>query len=220
MSILLATPTGDEKVCTNYFTSVTRLKPMPDIITLACSLVTIGRNGIVSTFMKGDWETLMFVDSDVGFSPDEFNRVTNTDFDVCAGVYAKRKEGAGFPVHASHVGKVDENGYAETLFAPTGFMAIKRPVFERMFEAGMGKSEIFDTYYDKPRDHYYSEDNAFCLRWRSLGGKIHLDTTCNLTHMGTKDYSANFNDYLTRYRADPASDYGFESQAKVLTKGK
>jgi hypothetical protein len=35
---------------------------------------------------------------------------------------------------------------------------------------------------------YLSEDYAFCHRWRSLGGKLWLDTQSRLTHVGPREF--------------------------------
>jgi hypothetical protein len=52
---------------------------------------------------------------------------------------------------------------------------------------------LFDTMIvPKDRDpetrHYLSEDYAFCRRWRSLGGRVWLDTRGKLTHIGTHEF--------------------------------
>jgi hypothetical protein len=35
---------------------------------------------------------------------------------------------------------------------------------------------------------YLSEDYAFCHRWRSLGGKLWLDTQSRLVHVGPREF--------------------------------
>jgi hypothetical protein len=81
----------------------------------------------------------------------------------------------------------------------TGFLLIKRDVFEKLdahpatkpFRNDLGLPPELDpymrTYFDTAvRDgRYYSEDWTFCENWRDLGGKVWVDTRVMLRHTGT-----------------------------------
>ncbi len=92
------------------------------------------------------------------------------------------------------------NGLAEVFEVGTGFMSIKREVFEKMIQAYPQikyyddkelslpkekriKYSFFDTIIDED-GRYLSEDYAFCKRWRDLGGKIYLAPDIILNHTG------------------------------------
>jgi hypothetical protein len=109
----------------------------------------------------------------------------------------------------------------EVLDAGTGFMMMNRGVFETMkenfpelhytsdLERGYLLGEqikdeelmnrlkdnlysFFDTMHDKEDNNaYLSEDYAFCRRWQKVGGRIWLDTTINLNHIGRHAYHGN-----------------------------
>lgn len=198
MKPLIATPCYDGKVCINYFISIARLNPVPEIIAPSGALVTYARNDCVANFMAGNWSHLFFIDSDIGFEPAAFRRVLASGYDVAAGAYSHRIEGetsnGGFVGDFSGLGPVGEDGFAVTEDASTGFMCIARRVFEKMAAAGIGKHEFFDTM--RLGDEYVAEDAAFCKRWRALGGLIHLDTRSALTHQGVKFYQRDFGAYL------------------------
>lgn len=193
---LIGTPSYGDMVHANYVQSLACMNPVPDLLMVNCSLITIGRTAILSRFLEGDWTGLFFIDSDVGWTKEAFDRVLNSGFDICAAPYPKRKTNGGYPIRREWVGDVDENGFAECKNVATGFTYIKRRVFEKMLAAGFHKPELFDTHYMKSAEEYLSEDIAFCSRWRGIGGSIHIDTRSDITHMGTHEFSGNFGDYL------------------------
>src|SRR5215472_16738286 len=107
--------------------------------------------------------------------------------DVVAGIYQLKHEYAGFPFDIATLGPVDGQGFAEVREAPTGFMCIAGDVFTRMHRCGISRHEFFDNMIAD--DEYLTEDFAFCRRWRALGGAVHVDTKCALSHQGTKLYT-------------------------------
>jgi hypothetical protein len=96
--------------------------------------------------------------------------------------------------------KPDNKGLVEVLDAPTGFMLIKRKVITDMIEnypetqysndiISYKESEKSSKYYDLfqckvSNNRYLSEDYAFCRLWQNIGGKIYIDLTVRLTHIG------------------------------------
>ncbi len=92
------------------------------------------------------------------------------------------------------------NKLLEVDYAATGFMLIKTKVFKKIIEAKPeikyeneidGYLDYGDNFYDffpvqinPSTKKYESEDYGFCNLWRSLGGKIHIDPTIKLGHIG------------------------------------
>lgn len=126
------------------------------------SLITRARNNCVAEFLSHpEWTHLCWIDTDIGFSPEAFQRLLLADRDIVAGVYPLKRESwpeEGIPEHMTrqqfnaaytrytinisqadtnhevHV-QVDDEGFIELPEAPTGFMVIKREVFIRLMEA-------------------------------------------------------------------------------------
>jgi hypothetical protein len=92
----------------------------------------------------------------------------------------------------------------------TGFMMIKRQVFERMIAAypetmyysdqaadakgtadhrGQQLWALFDCAVRGKR--YVSEDYLFCQRWREIGGEVHLYLAAQLGHVGQHIYTGD-----------------------------
>jgi hypothetical protein len=198
------------------------------------SLVTRARNNCVAQFLANpEWTHLFWIDADIGFSPQAAFRLLLSDYDIAAGVYPLKREdwpeegvAAGttraqfdatftrYTVNASASeasGKVElevqPDGFMKMTEAPTGFMAIKRGVFERLMASypelnyvpdSIGEADrglhyrFFDVMVDPVTRRYLSEDYGFCRLWSGLGESIHIDANSNLTHQGAKLYRGDF----------------------------
>lgn len=174
------------------------------------SLITRARNTAVARFMfdLAEYDRFMFIDADIRFTSDDVQKLWNLDVDVACAAYPMKREGAG--VTAWKDGKLlDVIGLATLKepvtvdYAGTGFLMIKRHVFEKMAEAypelrhkegHVGEVyAFFDTYVTddaKWEDRFYvSEDYAFCERWRKIGGEIMLEPSISLGHVGRRIYT-------------------------------
>jgi hypothetical protein len=199
------------------------------------SLVTRCRNDCVAFFLSNPQFThLFFIDSDIGFTADSAFRVLLADRDVAAGVYPLKREDwppGGVPqgttrasfearyqrytVNTGRQGEtsvelvVDSDGFMKVREAPTGFMCIKRSVFDRMIAAypdlryvpdwpkgtypeGGVHYRFFDVMVDPESRRYLSEDYGFCRLWEAIGGEVFVDATSNLSHQGERLYSGDF----------------------------
>lgn len=197
------------------------------------SLITRARNNAVAEFLANpQWTHLFWIDSDIGFTPEAALRLLLSDYDIAAGVYPLKHEqwpdyipegmskaqfeSATTRYTVNHSSTVENNqvifniqpdGFLEIDEAPTGFMVIKRQVFEKLMQAypelrytpdSIGFEDkglhyrFFDAMVDPVSNRYLSEDYGFCYLWRQIGGKIYVDCKSNLTHQGTKLYTGDF----------------------------
>lgn len=213
-----------------------------DLLMLAGdSLVTRARNRIVAQFLEMPRFThLMFIDADIGYDPGQFLRLVERDTDIAAGIYplkridwAKVRERAlrgDTDLEAAALGYVlsgrtsakgtmrvaSRAGFASVDYAGTGFMLIRRNVFETMAErhpeiafahthlttgaAPVPKMQhaFFDTSIDHEAGTYLSEDYTFCRRWKAMGGEIWVDLKSRLTHYGSYAYRGDFSTQADR----------------------
>jgi hypothetical protein len=190
------------------------------------SLITRGRNTLVTTFLDSPTLThLMFIDADIGFTPDQVTRMLAFDEPVTAGAYPLKilhnDAGLAENIRAGETletaqlryvgapsegtGRETREGFVTADFAGTGFMLIKRAVFEEMMAAypetrytashnratpnpSPNQYALFDCIIEKETGHYLSEDYTFCKRWRAVGGKVWLDTQSRLIHVGPHEF--------------------------------
>ncbi len=221
------------------------------------SLVTRARNNCVAQFLANPhWTHLFWIDADIGFSAQAAFRLLLSGYDIAAGVYPLKRENwphEGVPAGTTQQqfeatftrytvnAKVSEatarvelevqpDGFMKMTEAPTGFMVIKRAVFERLMASypdlnyvpdSIGETDqglhyrFFDVMVDPETRRYLSEDYGFCRLWSGLGESIYIDANSNLSHQGAKLYRGDFaNSLLTSL---PHAVGGPAGAAMVLT---
>ena len=107
-----------------------------------------------------------------------------------------------------------DNNVIEVVHSSTGFMMIKRSVFEKMKKAYPDKEinqdtlingklqktpemwNFFDTLHNPEDKTYLGEDFAFCKLWKNIGGKCHAYVDDYITHVGEHSYKGKFADEL------------------------
>jgi len=233
-------------VTIQYLTSMLQLQPLLRNEKIQFSLALIGseslitraRNSIVSQFLgRPDLTHLLFVDSDIGFDPTVVPRYINANKDVVAGIYPikglKVEKLRSLPKDRSlastfhyatkliDVEVADADGLMRAEYAATGFMLIRRNVFEQMIAAYpelhyeysftgdrtataadlANLYAFFDTSLDQESKEYLPEDYTFCRRWRALGGEMWVDANSRFTHVGTFQFEGDFAQFLQGRRS-------------------
>jgi choline kinase len=202
------------------------LKIETDLLILAnCPVLPVARNTLVAMFLADpDATDLFFIDYDVKFNPEAVIKLLHRPEEVIAGAYRVKvddrvtwaveikKDENGIPV-----GKVigDNLALLEADYLATGFMRIKRSVFEKWQQAypelkytenvikteNRNIEEAWDYFpmgIDGARGRYTTEDFAFCKFWRDIGGQLWVYPDIDFDHIGKKAYTGNFHEYLLR----------------------
>jgi len=209
------------------------------VCTISDSLINRARNNLVAKFMGNESFThMMFIDSDIQFDKESVLKLLWHDKEVVTASYpikeinwdtvktganegldaSKLMEyGSRYVVHLTEPGvnvvNIDK-GALECFEAGTGFMLVKREVFDKMFkkykklkyndDTGSLKGQeadysyaLFNSYVDDS-GRFLSEDYGFCRYWQKMGGKVWVDPAINLTHFGRIKYAGNMMQYLNR----------------------
>lgn len=226
IKLFIATPAFGHQVTTNYANSLLKFVSTSHP-TLAVSsavhmqsgmaLVTQARNNCVSYFLNSGCTHFLFIDADIGFEPEAIYRLIEKDVPLCLTPYPVKGYGKDyqlqFIVHFPDKDnvRIDKGGFTEITAGPTGFMMIKREVFEKLAEKYPERKTVnkqlvgnkvetmekgwytfFETAQD-PENGYLGEDIAFCRLWTNIGGKIYADTQTPLTHFGSHAFHGSLN---------------------------
>ena len=204
------------------------------------SLITRARNYLVDEFLRSDNTHMLFIDADIHFNPQDVLALMALDKDVIGGPYPKKSINWGNVVAAARqhpntdprefeqlVGEYVFNVVKgtsqfsvteplEVMEIGTGYMMVKREVFEKMekeypsirykpdhvgqanFDGSRYIHAYFDTVIDTKEsivgggsDRYLSEDYMFCQMWRKMGGQIFLCPWMKTQHIGTYAFTGN-----------------------------
>jgi hypothetical protein len=164
------------------------------------SLISRARNTLTAKFLDMPEAThLFFVDADIGWEPWHLLVLLNRDVDVIGGLYPMKTMPIKWVVNGFEGAEEGPDGLQEVSKAGTGFLLMKKHVFEKMkshpavkqYKNDIGLDPKYDqhlkTYFDTAvrQNRYYSEDWTFCENWRDLGGRIWVDKRVLLRHSGS-----------------------------------
>jgi hypothetical protein len=231
--LVVATPCFGGQVSSIYASSIFQLQrvlrsksnvQLKVLLRDGDALITRARANLMTMFLDDPTAThFLFVDADIGFEPDQVFRLIESGADVVAGCYPikrinweklKRAIENNRPKLASasldyvleindpdHVAVV--NGFTRVRYAGTGFLMIRRHVFEKMcahpdyaslqffrehshdaLAGSPNRFALFECMIDPKTGTYLSEDFAFCKRWTDIGGEIWADLQSELDHVG------------------------------------
>ena len=164
------------------------------------SLISRARNTLTAKFLEQKDSThLFFVDADIGWEPWHLLVLLNRDVDVIGGLYPMKTMPIKWVVNGFEGAEEGPDGFQEVSKTGTGFLLMKRHVFEKMkshpavkqYKNDIGLDPKYDahlkTYFDTAvrQGRYYSEDWTFCENWRDMGGKVYVDKRVLLRHSGS-----------------------------------
>ncbi len=204
------------------------------------SLITRARNYLVDEFLRSGYTHLLFIDSDIHYNPQDVIALLALNKDVIGGPYPKKSINWPNVAAAARNHPEMEPRELETLVGEyvfnvvkgtsqftvteplevmeigTGYMMVKREVFEKMeteypsikykpdhvgqanFDGTRYIHAYFDTVIDTKEsitgggsERYLSEDYMFCQMWRKMGGTIYLCPWMKTQHIGTYAFSGN-----------------------------
>lgn len=150
------------------------------LLPIGLSLVYTARERASETMLQGDYDALLFVDSDMVCPMDMLVRLVEADKDIVSGLAFKR-----FKPYEPCIFKRCDRKKADFYFDyPKGLTEIQG--------VGMACTLIKREVFEKvPKPWFFPEPNigedlAFCIRAKEQGFKIYCDTTLICGHCTTE----------------------------------
>lgn len=205
--------------------------PLIEIAHTGDSYVDRAKNALLYKFLQTDCTDLLIIDSDMSWTVEGLEQMLKAPFDCVGAAYPMKNNYESFAVGiirepdeelSQEAGKLmgypkvdEETGLIEAYWVPGGFLKLTRRCVERMYKAyecltyadcggdvvGLFQTQIIERTW-------VSEDVMFCNRWRQLGEKVWCEPRITFGHSGTKEWTGNYHDYLTRLPGGINSDKG------------
>jgi len=233
--IVVATPAYGGMLSVNYANSLLRSSALfqshglkLNVLFLSNhSLITMARNKIVAEIFKNDkndWDSIVWIDADISWEPEDLLKLSLHDEDVVAGTYRKKLPGAcHFTVKMIHGKETpDDRGLIEVEAVGTGFLRVSKKALQDVMDhepvvyneqatqpelAETNHLEIKNVFETGVKDkQMLSEDFFFCSKLRDRGYNIMLDTKIDLGHDGTFTYRGSMSHYLNHLKEEIAKD--------------
>jgi hypothetical protein len=184
-----------------------------------CSAIDVARNEMVSDALHNEAEAILFIDSDIGFEPQDALRLLARPEPVVCGVYAKKGMRELASVFAPGTKEVvfgpEVVGAYPLDYAATGFLRMRAGMLRRMIAElhlplcnthwGRGVWPFFQPMivpHGEGKLHYLGEDWAFSYRLKQIGVTPLADTSIRLWHWGRYAFSwEDAGSTVNRYRS-------------------
>jgi hypothetical protein len=182
--------------------------------------IALGRSKLFAAFLRSTATHFLMVDSDMGWEPDAILRLFYAKKDFVAIAGPKKRYPLQFA--ASYTDKrgqpiplqwEDDSGTMEVGEVGMAFCLITRACAERIANAypelvygGVTGEKEFAVFMPLVKDgRFYSEDFAFCVRWRAIGGHVHIVPDIRLKHVGSHTFEGSFSQGSTQGSLVPTS---------------
>lgn len=171
--------------------------------------IRLARACILAKFLASEATDLIFVDHDVQWPAGTLLKLVDYPVDFVAAMYPQRKDPIEFSVRWLQKPELwadPETGLLEVEGVPGGCLRLSRSLVEKMvasypeseFYCGAAPNETAWNLFGEYRHGRFliSEDYAFCLRWRDIGGQVWIDPEITMGHTGPKTFAAKIGDWL------------------------
>ena len=218
--VLIATPAYDGRLDVWYTTSLVnavRVAQANDIYLHPVfmsydALIQRARNDLFRLAVEGEYDDMIFIDSDIEFDPMWIMELLSYKedivdaYDVVGGTYRKKTDNAELYAVKTENLVPSENGLIEVECLGTGFVKLSRKAFMALWESS-------EKYQNEGREcrmicdvkvidgELVSEDNVMFIKLRQLGFKVWLASHMTCVHVGTKKFYGNFDDFVKRLMA-------------------
>jgi hypothetical protein len=195
--ILLATPIRGNSTVTLYTAGVMQSTGLHGgwLPMAGQSDIYVARNVLANEFLRRkEFDTLVFIDSDIGFTRDQLKALIDSEESMVSGLYTDKcqppmpfcrdNDGIQQPLE-----NIPVEGMLPARFVPGGFLKIERIVFETLIEKKMvapyGGGNFHQFYFGRiVLDNLLSEDYSFSDLVYQAGIQPWMNCGVRLNHDG------------------------------------
>ena len=161
---------------------------------VGCPYISAARATMTRKALDWGADTIVYLDHDVGFRPQDLIALATTEGDVVAGTYRYKIEeerymGALIERPDGRPQGRPKDGALLAHSLPAGFLKITLLGIRKLMKAhpellvGRPEAPSIDLFHHGAHDWiWYGEDMAFCRRWRALGERVWLVPDLDLDH--------------------------------------
>ena len=166
------------------------------------AFISKARSLIAHRFLKSNFRDLVFIDADIGFNAFDVARLCKAEAPIVCGLYRMKKNEVRYPalLFDPIVRNQQDPSLIKLQYGPTGFMRIRREVFEAMMKkwpneyyVNVGEQKVYD-FFPAGRDgiNFTGEDINFCKRAQACGFDIWAMQNVEMEHVGEKSWDSNW----------------------------
>ncbi len=209
MNVIIGTPSYDGTTTVWYTNSIIEtIRVCPEDIKLFPvflsydALIQRARNDLIAMAIEHKTD-LMFIDSDMEWTPENIFRLLSYEEDIVGGVVRKKSDTEEmYNVNTQNL-KLEKNGLIKVNSIGTGFLKISNKALQALWDASEeyindGKQCRMCCNVTIVNSELFSEDTSMMRKLRELGYGIFIDPTIDLPHMGSKKFVGNFMDFRNR----------------------
>jgi len=211
--VLIATPAYDGRLdvwYTNSLVNTIRVAQASNIYVHPVfmsydALIQRARNDLFALAVEGEYDDMIFIDSDMEWHPMWIMELLERKEDVVGGTARKKTDEAEIYVAKTKDLTVHENGLIKCDGLGTGFVKLSRAAFTALWEispeyTNEGKTRRMICDVQVVDGQLYSEDTVLFKKLNELGFDCWLDPKMTCAHIGTKKFYGDMAGFIQRLK--------------------
>jgi hypothetical protein len=207
MRCLIATPCYDSTLSAFYVNSLIKTINLgknnnidfDHVFVTGDSLVQRARNTLISKAYYGQFDAILWIDSDIEWNPMWAVDFCKSDLDVLSAAYPiKTDSNEQYPIK---INSFSNEKIIKVIGCGMGFTKMSNKAIDYLWnlsEEYLDEGDLVKNIFEvvvKDND-LYSEDIVVCEKLSKGGFDINLDTTKTCNHIGTYKYRGDFSEYI------------------------
>lgn len=207
--VLIATPAYDGRLdvwYTNSLVNTIRIAQAAEIFIHPVfmsydALIQRARNDLFALAVLGEYDDMIFIDSDMEWDPQWIMELLAATEDVVGGTARKKTDVAEMYVAKTRDVTLHQNGFIKCEGLGTGFVKLSRKAILALWNSSTeysneGKTCRMICDVQIVNGELYSEDTILFKKLGDLGFDIWLNPKMTCAHIGTKKFVGNLQAYL------------------------